>query len=307
MRPSFFILLVVMNCFWAGAYSGFKALEPWLDAGAVTTLRYGLSAVILLLGWPLLRGAAPRGRDLVRTCLMGVIVFVMAPRLQVAGVQRGQAGDASVLMALEPLITSVAAAVFLREHIGPRRWMGFSLGLLGVVLMAQVWRPDFRLPGLLANGLFVASFVCEAAYSVMGKPLLGRVGLVKLVTVALVAGTVVNVLIDGPRTLHAASTLPLRAWAVMAYLVSICTVAGYIVWLAVIRETAVSVAVLTVFIQPVVGLAIATVALKESLHWGQLWGSAAIVFGLVIGLSRQIQRPRADARCSPTVESSTTE
>lgn len=307
MRPLFFILLVVMNCFWAGAYSSFKALAPWLDAGEVTTLRYGLSAAILLLGWPLLRGAVPRGRDLVRTCLMGVIVFVMAPRLQVAGVQRGQAGDASVLMALEPLITSVAAAVFLREHIGPRRWMGFSLGLLGVVLMAQVWRPDFRLPGLVANGLFVASFVCEAAYSVMGKPLLGRVGLVKLVTVALVAGTVVNVLIDGPRTLHAASTLPLRAWAVMAYLVAICTVAGYIVWLAVIRETEVSVAVLTVFIQPVVGLAIATVTLKESLHWGQLWGSAAIVFGLVIGLSRQIQRKPTDVLRSQTVESSTTE
>ena len=93
----------------------------------------------------------------------------------------------------------------------------------------------------------------------------------------------------------------------MAYLVAICTVAGYIVWLAVIRETEVSVAVLTVFIQPVVGLAIATVTLKESLHWGQLWGSVAIVIGLVIGLSRQIQRKPTDVRRSQTVESSTTE
>jgi len=302
MKPAHFILMVVMNCFWAGAYSAFKALAPHLDAGEVTTLRYGLAALILLVAWPMLRGAAPRGRDLVRTCLMGVIVFVLAPRLQVAGVQRGQAGDASVLMALEPLITSVAAALFLREHIGPRRWMGFSLGLLGVVLMAQVWRPDFHLPGLTANGFFVASFVCETAYSIMGKPLLGRVGLVKTVALALVAGTAVNVAIDGPKTLHAASALPLRAWAVMAYLVIVCTIVGYVVWFVVIRETEVSVTVLTVLIQPVVGLAIATVALKEALHWGQLWGSGAIIAGLAIGLSRQLRRAPAAGGSSLSAE-----
>jgi drug/metabolite transporter (DMT)-like permease len=302
MRPALFILMVVMNCFWAGSYSAFKALAPYLGAGEVATLRYGVSAAILLLSWPLLGGAAPRGRDLGRTCMMGIVVFVLAPRLQVAGVQLGQATDASVLMGLEPLITSVAAALFLREHIGPRRWIGFSLGLAGAVLMGQVWRPDFRWPGLTANALFVASFVCEAAYSVMGKPLLGRARLVKIITVALLAGTAVNVLIDGPKTLHAASLLPLQAWAIMAYLVVVCTLVGYVVWFIVIRETEVNVVVLTVFIQPVVGLAIATVTLKESLHWGQLWGSAAIVLGLVIGLSRQIRRTPADAGRSPAPE-----
>lgn len=292
MKPSFLLLLIGMNCFWAGTYSAFKALAPHLDAGQVATLRYGLSALLLLGAWPWLRGASPQGRDLLRTCLMGICVFVLAPRLQVAGVQAGQATDASVLMALEPLVTSVAAALFLREHIGPRRWMGFGLGLGGIVLMAEVWRPDFHLPGLTANALFVASFVCEAVYSVMGKPLLARAGLVKVVTVALLAGTLVNGVLDGPRTLRAAVALPLPAWGLMAYLVIICTVIGYVAWFVVIRETEVNVTVLTVFLQPVVGLIIATVTLNESLRLGQLWGSLAIVLGLVIGLSRQIRRSR---------------
>jgi drug/metabolite transporter (DMT)-like permease len=220
---------------------------------------------------------------------MGVLVFVVAPRLQVAGVQLGKAGDASVLMALEPLVTSVAAAVFLREHIGPRRWVGFSLGLAGVVVMAQVWRPDFHLPGLAANALFVTSFICEAAYSVMGKPLLKRVGLVKLIAVALLAGSAVNLVLDGPRTLPLARSLPPQAWAMLAYLVLICTLVGYVVWFVVIRETEVNVTVLTVFLQPVLGVIIATATLGESLHSGQLWGSLVIIAGLVIGLSRQIK------------------
>ena len=211
---------------------------------------------------------------------------MFAPRLQVAGVQMGQAADAAVLMALEPLVASVAAAFFLREYIGPRRWIGFALGLSGAVFMARVWRPDFHLPGLAANGLFIASFVCEAAYSVMGKPLLGRAGLLKIVAVALLAGAAVNLLWDGRATLAAARVLPGHVWGVLIYCRSSAR-SWVCVWFVVIRRRN-ECRALTVFIQPVLGLLIAKVTLNEAWHWGQLWGSLAILLGLGIGLSRQI-------------------
>jgi drug/metabolite transporter (DMT)-like permease len=191
----------------------------------------------------------------------------------------------------------------LREHIGPRRWIGFCLGLAGVILMAEIWRPDFHLPSLTANTLFVTSFVCEAAYSVMGKPLIKRAGLMKVFAVALAAGAVVNCGIDGRQTFITAQHLPPAAWGLIAYLTIICTLIGYMVWFVVIRVTEVNVTVLTVFIQPIVGVVIATVALKESLHWGQLWGSLAIIAGLVVGLSRQIRKTakgRTSAALPPT-------
>ena len=291
MKPLHLILLIVMNFFWAGAYSAFKALAPQLDPGCLTTLRFGLATVPLLLCWPWLPGQSPRGGDLVKTLLMGLIVFVLAPRLQVAGVQQGKAGDVAVLMALEPLITSLAAAMFLGEHVGPRRWLGFGCGLVGMVLMEEVWSPGFRLPGLTANALFVASFVCEAAYSVMGQPLIRRAGLLKVLTLALLSGGLLNGALDGRATIAAAQRLTPGAWALVAYLAVICTLVGYVVWFVVIRETEVNVTALTVFIQPVVGVGLATLALHEALHWGQLWGSLAIVAGLVIALSRQIRLP----------------
>jgi drug/metabolite transporter (DMT)-like permease len=302
MKPLHLFLLIVMNCLWAVSYTAFKVLAPWLDAGGVATLRFGLAGVILLLCWPLLPGAMPSGRDLVRTILMGVIVFVFAPRFQVAGVQLGQAADASVLAALEPLVTSLAAAVFLSEHIRPRRWIGFLLGLTGALLMSEFWLPEFRLPALTANALIILSYFCESAYSVVGKPILGRAGLLKLLAVALLSGLVVNLLIDGLGqqvtnrlfhknalpwpTIRAAATMPPRAWLMLAYLSLICTLAGYSLWFVVIRAAEVNVAALTIFIQPVVGAAVAIVCLHESLHWGQLWGGLVIVVGLIVGLRR---------------------
>jgi len=274
----------------------FKAVKDQLNAGQLATLRFGLAAMVLVACWRWFGGNAPRGRDLLRTILMGVIVFVIAPRLQVSGVQEGKATDASVLMALEPLIASVGAAIFLKERIGPRRWLGFCLGLMGVLAMAEVWHSEFQLPGLATNAIILLSYFCETTYSLIGKPIFPRASLFKILTIALVGGTVVNLLLSGESTVHAARVLPAKVWWMLAYLTLVCTVVGYSLWFIVIKEAEVNVAALTVFMQPVVGVIIAMLWLKEDLRWGQLWGSLIIVAGLVIGLSRQVQLRSAAKR-----------
>ena len=70
----------------------------------------------------------------------------------------------------------------------------------------------------------------------------------------------------------------------LAYLAIICTAAGYALWYFAIKRAPVNLVSLTVFTQPVAGLILAALWLREPLHWGQLWGSIVIVAGLVIGL-----------------------
>jgi drug/metabolite transporter (DMT)-like permease len=290
MKPLYLIILLVMNFFWAALYSSYKVIGSELAPGGIVTLRFGLAAVSFLALWPWLPGPAPRGRDLLKTCAMGAILYVLGQRLQVYGNQLGSAGNSSVLMALEPLLTSLAAALFLREHIGPRRLAGFALGLAGVALLHGVWRADFRWARLEASLIFISSFICEAAYSVIGKPLIQRNGVMKVLGISLLVGTGLNFLVDGRSTLAAAKLLPLTSWGLLLAQALICTVLGYAVWFIVIRECPISVAALTVFAQSVFGVAIAAVWLREALHWGQLLGSLTIVAGLVLGLSRQVKR-----------------
>ena len=288
MKQLHLILLVLMNCCWAASYSFYKALLPYLGQGDIVTLRYGLVAIILLMSWPWLPGAAPTGFRLIRAAFMGVMAFTLSPRLQVLGVQMGSAADASVIAALDPLILSVGAAIFLREHIGARQWFGFVLGIIGVVLMAEIWRPDFHWASLASNTLIVLSFFCDSTSSIIGKPMVKSAGVFKVLGVAIVAGTAANLLIDGRSTASAVTALPMQAWLFLAFLSIACTLTGYSVWFAIIRETKINDAALTVFIQPIIGTAIAFSWLREPLHWGQLWGSATIATGLMIGLSGQI-------------------
>jgi drug/metabolite transporter (DMT)-like permease len=297
MKPGHCILLLVMNAFWAGTYAAFKGLSASLNTGDIVTLRYGLAALILAALWPWLPGRAPRGGDLFKTAVMGVLVFCLSPRCQVYGVHLSNAGNSAVVIALEPLVTAVAAAWFLREHVPAQRWVGFALGVSGLALLNGVWQMRLDRTGLAANLIFLTSFFCESAYSVMGKPILERAGMFKVVALSLFCGTAVNLALNGTSTLAHARTLTAVQWWIVAYLVILCTVIGYCVWYVVIRETDVSLAAMTILAQPVLGIGIAAATLGEAPHWGQFWGSAAVVLGLVIGLGRN-RRARPPAGVS---------
>ena len=133
--------------------------------------------------------------------------------------------------------------------------------------------------GVIPSLIFISSFVCESAYSVVGKPVIQRAGMMKVLTVALVAGMVVNLAIDGRATLATAKQLSVTAWLLLLGLAVICTVIGYTVWFLVIRDCPVNVAALTVFTQSIYGVAFATWWLGEKLHWGHLFGSLTILGG----------------------------
>jgi drug/metabolite transporter (DMT)-like permease len=301
MKLSYLVVLLVLNFFWAAVYSAYKIVGQSLPTGPIVTLRFGLAGICLLAIWPWLKGPPPKGKELLKTCLLGVILYVIGQRMQVYGNNLGTAGNSSVLMAVEPLITSVGAAVFLGEHIGPRRIAGFALGICGVVLLNGVWRRDFQWSGLGASFIFIGSFVCESAASVMGKTIVMRSSPVKMLAISLVIGTGINLLIDGGATFSAARTLPPLAWTLLIAMATICTAFGYTAWFAIIRDCPVNVAALTIFAQSVFGVLLAAVWLREQLHWGQLWGSVAIVGGLIVGLSRQIRRKEKEPAIASAV------
>ena len=280
--------MIALNAAWAATLIINKALENQLQPGGIVTLRFGLAALCLAVLWRWLPGQAPRGRDLALSVFIGLLVFVLGQRLQVLGVKLGTAGNSAVLMGLEPMLTTAAAAVFLREHIGPRRVAGLLVSLAGLAALNEVWRPEFRWTGLVPSLIFVSSFVCETAYSILGKPLLERSSPTKILAFALFGATLANLLLDGSQTLRAATALHWGDWAMLAYMAVVCTVIGYAMWFEVIRTAPVNVVALTIFMQPVAGVALAAWYLHEPLHWGQLWGSLVIVAGLALGLSRQI-------------------
>ena len=179
---------------------------------------------------------------------MGAVVFVVGQRLQVHGNLLGTAGNSSVLMGFEPILTSLAAAVFLKEKIPMARWVGFCFCLAGLVLLNRVWSPEFHWTGLWPSLVFISSFLCESVYSILGKPLSRSTSPYKVVAISLMVGTLLNFALDGGDSIREARSLPWQGWMWLVYLSVLCTLIGYTLWLLVLVESDVNLAALTVFV-----------------------------------------------------------
>lgn len=287
MKASHLVLLLLLNCGWAAVPAFATRVQGQIGPVEFIFLRYGFALAGLLVIWPWLGGSLPRGRDFWRTCAMGVAVFTVGHLCQIAGIQRSQACDSSILLTLDPLVSTLGAAWFLHEKIPARRWTGFVVAMTGVAVMSA-WNRTSPLPGLIANLLIVLSFVSESVWSVVGKPLISRWGIPKVSVLALTAGTIANglLMLSWPSAEPGAfARLPVSSWIILAVLGVVFTAFGYNVWFLVIREAPVSVASLTIFLQPIVGTVVSVLWTGERLHTGHLLGSTAIVAGLLLGLS----------------------
>lgn len=95
----------------------------------------GFGAVFLLLAAGGLHPVAPEGRAAL--AYLVIIPTAAAYVLYTAGLRRVEAGRASIVATLEPVVAALAGTVILREPFAPVQWIGGVLVLLGVLVVHE--------------------------------------------------------------------------------------------------------------------------------------------------------------------------
>ena len=124
---------------WSTGFIGAKLGLPYSEPLTFLALRMAIVVTLLFVlaivgraAWP--RDAATAGHNAVAGLLVhgGYLGGVFS------AIHLGlSAGLTALIVGLQPLLTAVAAGLWLKERLTPRRWLGFALGLVGVVLV--VW------------------------------------------------------------------------------------------------------------------------------------------------------------------------
>ncbi|WP_238366819.1 DMT family transporter [Mesobacterium pallidum] len=117
----------------------------------LATICFGLTALVLScayargVGDPLWTRAYLGPRLLLRTAfeIMGRLFFALALAFT-------PLGTTSAILQATPLVVTAAAALFLRETVGPRRWLAMIVGFLGVLMILRPTPEAFRADALLA-------------------------------------------------------------------------------------------------------------------------------------------------------------
>src|SRR5690554_4285871 len=138
MPPIYYSLFVpaLFVWLWSTGFIGAKYGLPFAEPFTLLLIRM-LLTLVLLAGlamvmrprWPGRRGGAHLAVTgvLVHGCYLGGVYYTIAGGMA--------AGIVSLIVGLQPLITAVAAVIFLKEAVTGRQWLGLGLGLFGATLV----------------------------------------------------------------------------------------------------------------------------------------------------------------------------
>ncbi|MBI9048738.1 MAG: DMT family transporter [Anaerolineaceae bacterium] len=265
--------------FWASAFSAIRFALQYYSVGHIALFRF-LTASILLIGiafWKKI--GLPKLSDLPYLVLLGIIAFTIYQLALVEGEKTVLAGTASMIIAASPIIVSILAAIFYKEHLSLLGWIGSLIGFCGVALISFRDLISFQLqPGAL---FIFGAAICISIYNVFQKHFHQKYSVLQFTVYSVVSGTIF-LLFKSPGLIDAMVNLPFSATASVIYLGIFPTVASFLLWNYGLRQVSASVASSFHYLTPVIAVLIAWVWLAELPTWFTMAGGVLTVIGVII-------------------------
>lgn len=283
--PVAFVLL------WSTGFVGARYAMPYAEPFGFLTMRF-IATIALIGGYALIsRARWPKGPALWSALATGALIHAAYLGAIFWAVKNGfPAGFAGLIVGLQPVITALFAGFILGEKVSGRQWLGFIIGLGGVVLVLAP-----KLSEAIGADLLLNAFVCfggVAAFS-LGTVLQKRFGggddLAAGTTVQYIGALVISALIAvwfEPLVIVWSATLVFA----FVWLVLVLSVGAIFLLMLMIRAGEVARVASLFYLVPSVTAVMAYFLFGESLNSVQVLGILVTTVG--VALATLGKRPR---------------
>ncbi len=279
-------LLFLTNAIGGSTYPATAVALRGFNDRDLAFLRLGLCS-ILFAPW-LWRGrrrlAALPARDLARIAAVGSFGYALPLALGNLGQTLSSSSSAALFIGMEPVTIVLLSGLFLGERLTPIKLLSLAAGLGGALLIAfqGLPHPGEALRGRLAGDLILAATGgCWALYTVLGKPLVGRMDPLEYTAATTVVAFLGTAAWAAPGLSPAVwRTAPTAAWWSLAYLTVVGSFLGAWIWNAVLRGCDASQQANFIFLQPFVGVALGAGLLSDPFTRWSAAGGALILSGM---------------------------
>ena len=278
----------------------FATMEVALKIGGVNLDSFQLTAVRFLIGGLILAPAAYfecrksgyrlNGKDVAWMALLGIVGIAISMVAFQMGVLRCNAATAAPLFCTNPLYAMVIAHIFTSEKMDTRKWIAFALGVVAAIFMIRPW--DVQ-EGNTALGMVIMVFaaVTFAAYTVMGKRSIKRIGTITQTSVSFIVGALI-LLVFTAVTGHPVLAGLAENIGVVLYCGIVVTGIGYLFYFLAIRYSDASTGSITFFVKPAIAPVFAVIILHETVYWNTIVGIVLLVIASVITISDTVIKNR---------------
>jgi drug/metabolite transporter (DMT)-like permease len=282
---------------WASTFTLFKIAWRDIDPVAFTGLRFAamfaFAVTVLVLSSSRVR---PRRSDLPALAASGLTGYFLYQMGFVLGLDRTSALASAILISTHPIFSVIVLWFVRREKPTRLELGGVLLGFLGVAVFLRAWDAFAAARG---GDLFsLGAAAAFGAYGVVTQPLAARFPQRELMAYGLAIGGLLVTLVGIPSMVSQDwGDVSVSAWVILAYAVVGPVYLAYALWNWAIRHRGIPRTVVYGFLVPVLGGAIAVLALDERVGPEQVVGGLLVVAGLLVTrLSRGAPaRPKAAA------------
>ena len=283
-----YLFVFLAALFWGGSFvaTRYALTEGGLRVFTVLAARFLLAAAILL------GMVALRGRERLSWKRLGVLLgaSVVYPGLyfflETEGIARTSAVLTSIIISIIPVLTGVAARVFLRERLPLRGWLGAWLSVGGIVAIVLLGRTAQGTAGEVSwLGVLVlcGAVVMGTVYITTTRYLMGSVRPLTLTTVQMVMGFLFFAPFAGLELTRGIPPVSLGALSALGFLGIGASVGAILSFNKALSLMEAGRASMFLNVIPVISLLFGRLLLSERLAPLQLAAGAVVIAGVTLG------------------------
>ncbi|MEY9849416.1 DMT family transporter [Streptacidiphilus sp. MAP5-3] len=265
---------------WASAFVGIRSAGHDLSAGPLALLRLVVGTAALGAMTLLRREAWPSRQDLPRILLIGVLWFGAYNLMLNTAEQRVDAGTASMLVNVSPILIAVIAGLALKEGLPKSLLLGVTVSFSGVLVIgfgsAEHGRTDW-----LGAALCVGSAVVYATSVILQKPMLSRVSPLPLTFLACAVGMIVC-LPFGPQLFDELPKAHTSGIVWTVYLGLMPTAVAFTTWGYALARTKAGKLGATTYLVPPISILLGWLMLGETPTWVAVGGGVLCLGGVAV-------------------------
>jgi drug/metabolite transporter (DMT)-like permease len=274
--------LLSVALMWASTFTVFKVAWRDMDPVAFTAVRFAAMFLFALAVLALSRSRVrPRRRDVPALIASGLTGYFLYQMGFVLGLDRTSALASAILISTHPIFSVIFMWIARKQKPRAVELAGVLLGFLGVAVFLEAWDAFATArPGDLLSLGAAAAF---GGYGVINQPLTARYPSRELMAYGLAIGGLLVTVVGIPAiAAQDWSHISARSWVILAYATVGPVYLAYAIWNWAIRHRGIPRTVVYGFLVPILGGAIAVVALHEPLQAAQVVGGVLVLAGLVV-------------------------
>ncbi|MEJ2038959.1 MAG: DMT family transporter, partial [Desulfosarcinaceae bacterium] len=264
--------LLLTAIFWGGTFIAGRMLAGHVHPVSASFLRFAIASACLLMVLYKTHGRVPAlpRRLWLPTLLLGLTGVFAYNILFFAGLQSVPASRASIIIANNPVMIALGAALLFKHRLGPIKSLGVLISVCGAIVAISRGQVLSLFSGGIGPGdwLIFGCVLSWVSFSLIGKTVLNSIPPLVAITYAAIFGSLlllVPALLSG--LAGSLASYRLLDWVSMAYLGVFGTVMGFVWYYEGIEQIGPTRAGLFINFVPLSAIVMAHVILREPITW----------------------------------------